>query len=360
MSSNSHMSYGIGMAFFCRSSRLAALILLLLPELAWAQAEVRRLERATEGVGPAELSRDDLAPLFAGTSIADAGLRIDRGETDGLTEEIDAWLSANGDDPRRAYALFLAGMAANGEREYEAALNYLEPAAALLPELDDHAFYYAALAAFELEDYQRVIELALAIPESSTFGPRSQFLRGRALRANGQVSEAIRVLRAFANSYPGAWYIQSVELNLAEALQEQGDLVAAAEMYARVAARYPGSDEEGEARRALDAILDDLPEAARNRLRNISDDDLIARARVLFDRHRNDQLIELLNDELDRFDVDTPLGCEATWMVGRTYTKLRDHAASLPYYEAIINSQCESTDHMVWSLYKAGQALWNL
>ena len=324
-------------------------------------AEVRVLDRDSEEGGPVVLDRAAVAPLFdMGQAPALAGQCLDSDDLDDCVDDIITWIGANEDDPNLDHAIFLAGYLAYQDRNNDVALEWLSRSAGSGGILADHAYYYAAQAAYRLNRHEDVLRLALLVPEDSIYGARAQFLRGKTLRRSDERTEARRVLHAFINSYPNAYYIAEVELELAYVLAELEQYVEAAELFARVAVRYPGSDEEEAAERELRDLLPRIPEDVRERLSRMSHEDLVARAQALFNRHRSQQVIDLLANELAELDVDTPLGCRATWLVGKSYSKLRQHGDAVPFYQAIIASVCEDEDLRVKSLYTAGQALWNV
>lgn len=321
-------------------------------------APVRVLSRSSQDTGPQTLDRQAVAPLFDSGAPADT-VGCLAAEGDDCADGLAAWIDDHGEHPHVAEALFLLGYLSHERGRHSEALTQLTAAAPDLGVLADHAFYFAAESAFALEQFEDTVGLALSVPEGSVYGPRGEFLRGRALRELGRLDSAQRVLQSFITAYPNAYYIATVELELGRTLVALERYDEAGLLFARVAHRYPGSDEESVASDALDGIRSHLSDAVRDQVTRITDEDLVARAQVLFRRHRSDEVIELLNDELDRLDVDSPLGCQATWLVGKSYSKLRDHDSAIPYYQRIIGSTCEDEDTRVKSLYVAGQALWN-
>ena len=321
--------------------------------------DVRSLERDA-AAGPVMLDSAAVAPLFSEGAPAEAAAQLARSEARAAVSALQSWLEANEAHEHASAARFLYGYGLYEAERYEEALPALERSAAELHILADHSNWFAARAAFELERWEEVIRFALAVPEDSIYAPRSTFLRGRAMRRANQSHEAVRVLQTFVNAYPSAWYIAKAELELARAMVDIGDLEGAAEWLSRVSVRYPGSDEEEAAERELRRVLDDLPDEVAERYGRMSDDDLVARATALFGRHRSQQVIDLLEDELERLDPSTPLGCQAAWLVGKSYSKMRQHADAVPHYQAIIASSCSDVDTRVRALYTAGRSLWNV
>ncbi len=339
---------------------LSSLALACAPGLASAQVETRVLDRNASDGSPEVLDRAAVAPLFADGAPATAARCIDNGDRGDCVDALTSWLNDHADHPNRREAIFLLGYLAHRDRQHALAVERLESVASEDFLLTDHALYFASRSAYSLENWADVNRLALQIPEDSVYSARAEFLRGRAMRRAEDYQGARRVLYGFVNAYPRASYIAEVELELAGTLVQLSETEAAAELYARVAHRYPGTSEESTARDALDDLLPSLPEATRTRLSRISDEDLLARAQVLFGRHRSRQVLSLLEGELTRLNVDTQIGCEATYLVAKSYSKLREHSNAVPFYQSIIASTCEDEDLRVKSLYTAGQALWNV
>ncbi len=347
-------------AFFAVSALLAPLTVVTLVSAPASAQGVRVLPRDTAAAGPSVLDPSALTPLFTEGAPAEAPRRLAAGEASRAADDLAEWLRANPRHPHVAEAGFLYGWALYEANRHTEAEAVLEAAAEALPLLADHAYYHAAMAAFEEERWDAAETLAQVVPEGSVYAPRARFLRGRALRAAGRHGEAIELLGAFAERYPRAFYIASVELELARARRDAGQYAEAARTFARVRNRYPGSDEEGIAERELGGVLEHLPSGERAAFRTVSDDDLLARATALFDRHRSDEVIALLSGELERLDPDTALGCQAVFLVAKSYSKLRQHGEAVPFYRTIVDSACPDEDLVVKSWYTLGQALWNV
>lgn len=330
------------------------------PGLASAQIETRVLDRDFSDGSPDVLDRAAVAPLFSNGAPAEAARCVSDGDRGACIDGLSAWIADHADHPNLREAIFLQGYLAHRDRQHALAIERLSSVVSEEFLLSDHALYFASLSAYSLENWSDVARFVLAIPEDSVYAARAEFLRGRAMRRAGDFDGARRVLYGFVNAYPRASYIAEVELELARTLMQLGEAEASADLYARVAHRYPGTDQESTARDALDDLLPSLPEATRNRLSRISDEDLLARAQVLFGRHRSRQVLALLEGELARLNVDTQIGCEATYLVAKSYSKLREHSNAVPFYQSIIASTCEDEDLRVKSLYTAGQALWNI
>jgi soluble lytic murein transglycosylase len=322
------------------------------------QPEVRSLFR--EPAPEVErVTRETVAPLFGSDPPARVAGWLAAGQAAACRDQISAWLREHPRHPHAAEAGFLVGYCAQQAGDHALAFERLSEAATGVPLLGPLAAYQAAVSAFELERYDATVTLTLAVPDDSTYAPRARYLRARALRRAGRPLEAVGVLRDFVERYPRAWYIAQAELELGRALADLGELETAAEWYHRVSVRYPGSNEETQARRALEALLPRLAAGMRGRFSEMTDEDLLVRAQVLFDRHRSREVIDLLTPVLERLGTTADLGCQAWYLVGKSYTKLREHGSAAPFYDAVAGGAC-GEDLTVWSLYNAGRALWNV
>lgn len=324
-----------------------------------AQPEVRSLPR-DQGAGPTTLEPAALAPLFTEGPASQVAECLAQDEAARCQSELADWVVGHPGHPNLAEARFLLGYLAHEAGDDATAVAELSAAATAVAPLADLARYFASVSAYRMGDWDAAIALAEAVDLDSVYGPRARFLLGKSLRRAGRYLESATVLRQFVDTHPNAFYIAEVEIELARALEQLGDLEGAAHFYHRVSVRYPGSDEEEAADDALAAVLALLPESARATYERVDDEDLLVRATVLFDRHRSEQVIELLEDELDRLDRATPLGCQAAFLVAKSYRKLRRHSDSIPVFASIFEGGCPDEDIVVKALYLAGRALWNV
>ncbi|MCB9520361.1 MAG: transglycosylase SLT domain-containing protein [Myxococcales bacterium] len=313
-------------------------------------AGARVLARDAAVGGPAVVSLAELGPMFEG-DVAAALEELDRGRTALAIEElasIDGLDESHADAAAfaYAYALHLSG-------DHAAALPALRACADRSELFADYCAYWGSLSALELGDAAVAEALAARVDEGSVFGPRARFVAGRALASGGHTDEAIVALERFLVAYPSAWYRDDVEFELAAAYRVSGRTDDAIAVYRRVALVNPGGADEARAERELAALGVRDVAAAR------TTSDTLERAQILFDRHRSDQVIELLEPVVRSSEAGSDVYCGAAYLVGKSYTKLRRHADSLPPYRRVIDD-CADEDLRVKALYNAGRAAWNV
>ncbi|MBN1946782.1 MAG: transglycosylase SLT domain-containing protein [Bradymonadales bacterium] len=324
------------------------------------QPQVRALTRDPHQAGPTMLSQEAITPMFPSGTPSQVGARLSAGDGPQCQVELQEWIEANPDHPDLIYARFLLGVLAHHNGDHQTAESVLSAVAPMVAVLADHAYYFAAQSALALNHLEQSVRLARLVSERSVFRPRSTFLEAQALRQLGLPLQAVPLLETFLERYPNAYYLAQVELELAETRVELEDYQGAAQLFHRVSNRYPGSSEEQTASQRLEAILQHLPEESREGFSRFTDEEILTRADALFQRHRSQQVIDLLCDDLDRLGAGTPAGCQAAFLIGKSYSKLRRHTEAIPFYQRIVDSGCADQDLVVKSLYNLGRALWNV
>ena len=309
--------------------------------------------------GPPQITRAELQPLFEVGPLRDALQQLDGGDGAAAAAELERWLAANRADARVPWARMMLGYARLQLSDHRQALPLLLECTGALPLMADYCFYWAAQSAHALGELEEALVLATAVDRDAIFGPRARYLRARLLLDIGEHEAAAGELEAFLGDYPRAFYRNDVELDLARAYELSGNFDEAATTLFRIELLNPESAAERDARRKRDALMSRVSPEVRDRLRRTSATDTLTRAQVLFDRHRSEQVIELVTPLLDRLDPASHEACDARYLIGRSYTKLRQHRASVPHYDVVIE-QCSDPDLRVRSLYNAGRGYWNV
>ncbi len=346
-----------------RSPRLlslaAVLLLVLVGSVACGQPTHRVLQRDPIAGGPAGVAVDDLGPLFEDATIQDALRDLDAGRAGPAIASMRGILESGSEQEHRAEATFALGYALHVGGEHEDAIPVLVECANVAPLFIDYCMYWAALSALTLEDPAAAEAYAATVEPRAVFGPRSRHVRGRALAAADRHADAVRVFEDFIADHPDAWYRNAVEFDLAASQVALGDFDAAAHIYRRIALVNPGSSDEVAANLALAGIEQQLSTRVREALADRTPLESLERARVLFDRHRSDEVIALLEPVVQATEPGTDVFCEASYLVGKSHSKLRHHSDSLPWYVGVVDN-CDDDDLVVKSLYNAGRGSWNI
>jgi len=324
-----------------------------------AQAQpdaVRVLTRDHQSGGPPEVRLEEMTPLFPEEELADALRRIDRGTSRSSVDTLESWIASNGTDERVGAALFALAYGLVNLERWAAAMPVLERCLDRAPLYRDYCAYWAAQGAMENASYASAVTLASAVDPGAVFGPRARYLRGRAELEAGAADDASRTLSAFLDDYPSAFYRTDVEFDYARALVALGDFDAAARVYHRISVLNPGDASERRARDAIRDIREQLSTRVRDEVSDRSAAETVQRAQILFDRHRSDEVIEMLSPLVD--ESGGQVACQASFLVARSYTKLRQHADSIPHYLSVVEA-CSDSDLVLRALYNLGRGQWN-
>lgn len=333
------------------------------PAGAGASAGPRTLSRSPTG----EVALDEafFAPFFAQKEAPErlrkAWDALVRGEDKKARLQLEEFLSKQGKHPEAPRAAFLLAWMERQAGQHGDAARRFEEVAGQYPLLADHARYWGALSAFDSRDYERSVKLCLAISMASGFGPRSQYLRGRALLRLNQDKKSIEVLEDFLERFPSASYAGDVRLTLAVAYEEDKRWADAARAYHRLRTRYPGRSLEREAEAGVKRVSKQLSKADRDRLLGWSHKDRLRRAQALYDVHRSQRAIEEMDDLLKEKDVQIgeALWCEATFLQGQAWRKERDHKAAASAYGRFLE-HCPEGPDTIKALYSGARSLWTV
>lgn len=319
---------------------------------------VRTITRNTQSAGAPAVRLAEMGPYFDGE--LGAALRaVDEGDGSDVIGVLDEWLEANADHAQASLVRFALAYALYDADRHDDAAVYLDDCIDDHGTLVDYCLYWRADGALESGDAANAEALSGAVDEDAVLGPRSRFLRARALAALGRHDDAVEVFEDFLARWPSASYRTDVELALAASHESLGQYDDAAQIYHAVALVNPGDSVERRANDALDEIRDRLGADVRRAVGNRSASEAVQRGRVLLARTRNDSVVELLSDVVDELATTAPEACEANYLVGRALTNLRRHSDAVPYYDRAIEACEGNEDLMVRSLFNAGRSYWN-
>lgn len=319
---------------------------------------LRVLQRDVAQGGPAAVETSTLAPYFDAPEMRSALYDLDEGDGAPAIVVLSQFLDANPGHPYAPQAEFALGYAYFRQNRWDDAYRVLAQSAERLPIVADYANYWAGLSAEESGHFDQALRLADSIDEDSQFGPRAWFLKARALVGLDRLDEGIRELEAFIARHPDAWYRDQVDLALGRALERAERWQEAARVYARARIVYPDSSAENEASNGLARVLPHLGREARQAFRETDVEDALQRGEVLYEKHRSERVIELLDGFRDRAEPGSSPYCALNYLIGKSYTKLRQHRESIPYYIAI-RDRCDGESKLK-ALYNLGRAYWNV
>lgn len=225
--------------------------------------------------------------------------------------------------------------------------------------LVDYANLYAAEAAFRAGRHGEAVAHAARVTPKSVPHRSASLILARALVQSGESEKGIRALRAFIDAFAGHEDVAAARTELARALHATGEHLEAAQILRRVRIEAPlwsGFDAAFEALEAsVQSKLDKKQLAA---LRKRSAEDLLTEHRVRFAAHDSADVIAALEPVVLKWEKASPARCEGLFLVGNSYTKLRKHSDSAPWYERLVQ-ECKGDEHYLRALYKGGKGYWN-
>lgn len=293
-----------------------------------------------------------------------------------LQEAYKAWASGRTHEARKAFGAFIAAhpthqhtprtrfllavLEDEAGRDDVAAQLY-EATAHDYPLLSDYALYYGARSAYAAGLYEKSISLAAASPASSRFAARAAYLRGAALVKLGAHDQAIEALDGWVRKHDKHALLPEVKLDLAQAHEAAGHFERAGELFHQLRYRFPGTSVEEQAEAGVKRMRKKLSAKVAARVFRVTLDDRLMRASVLYDRHRSDQVVEEMTALLGEAGVKrgSKMWCDAIWLRGRAYTKLRKHSESAADYTAMLDG-CKGDARTLQALFANGKALWNV
>lgn len=323
-----------------------------------ASAQDRHLARYPSMGGPPQLSESDLAPLFKDEALREALAELNEGKSDDAIARLTSWIASHPLDSRGPLARFALAYAYVNAESWARAEPWLMTCTRELDLFADYCLYWGAQAGMELGKYPEALQFASAVQHDAVYGPRARFLRAQLLLKLGEADQAAAELEQFIAEYPRAFYREDVDFHLAEAYVQLGAYDAAAAILYRLELLNPDSRTEREAKKRRDDIMEHVSEEATERFKRTSASDRIARAEVLFNRHRSEQVIAQLEPIVGRLHPSSREACDANYLIARSYTKLRRHTASAPFYDTVIEN-CTDPEARLRALYNGGRAHWN-
>lgn len=323
-----------------------------------ASAQDRRLARYSSTGGPPQLTAADLAPWFPEPEIQQALAELNDGKGDRAIAVLTSWLASHPLDTRGPFARFAIAYAYANAENWSRAEPWVLLCTQELDILADYCLYWAAKSAQAKGKYREAIQFASAVDRDAVYGPRSRYLHAQLLLKSGDADGAVAALESFIADYPRAFYRNDVDFDLAEAYAQLGAFDEAASVLYRLELLNPDSRTERDAKKKREAILPHVSEATRERFQRTSASDSIARNEVLFARHRSEQVIANLEPIAAKLAPASREACDANYLIGRSYTKLRRHTAAAPYYDLVVE-HCTDPDTRIKALYNGGRAHWN-
>ena len=238
--------------------------------------------------------------------------------------------------------------------EHARAANLFEGMIKTYPVLADHHRYFAATAYLHDGQPMKAIPLAEKVSESGANGERASLTLSRAWMNAKKPSKALQQIKKHMARYGDSASAQLLMARAQAAIQQEK---TAAQSYRQILARWPTSREVNSAKRELEKVVKALPAKQRKRAEAFTAEEELIRGRKLFDKHRSKQAIEQLKAAAKRFPKGSEERCEALYLTGRSWDKLRKRKNGHPTYEVAFK-ECKKTSWDVKLLYFGGRSFY--
>lgn len=326
-----------------------------------ARGEERTLPR--QSAGEVVIDERFFEPFFlasdAPKQLREAYTSFAAGKGGEARQKLLAFVEANPKHEHVERARLLLAWLEREAGDHKAAAARFEEVSQGYPLLADHARYWGAQEAFAAEDYERAVRLCQGVGMGSSFGPRSKYLRGRALLRLGKHDEAIKVLEDFLEQFGGASYKGDVKLSLAVAYEKQGKVEQAAKLFHALRVAYPGKSLEKEAEDGIARLQKRLSADQKAKLLAWTPKDRVKRAEALYEVHRSEQVIEEMDKLLGSKTLQEGEGvwCAATFLRAQAARKLRKHKDAGQFYGRFLDG-CQRSEETVQALFSGARSLW--
>ncbi len=272
----------------------------------------------------------------------------------------DAWkaLEKSEEPTTDLSARFLYGRIAFENKKFEIALKmFSDPTLKSDELLGRDSKIWAAKSAFSLKRYSDSAGLLSEVSLKDPFWEKGSFLFTNTLIASDNVEKGIRALNAGIKLGERSAKAPDYLLDIGKTLLAKGkpDEAILAWKYALI--EFPGSSNSAKIRAFFETKKSSFSKQQQTTFSDYSDDEQLKIGRHLFEAHLNNRAIKTL-EKLEK-SKDKKVRCEALYLTGRTYTKLRTHKEAIPWYHKAISICPNRNVFYRKSLYQLGRSEWN-
>jgi soluble lytic murein transglycosylase len=188
---------------------------------------------------------------------------------------------------------------------------------------------------------------------------RARRVRALALLSMGRADDALPLFRALVQETPSNQAAATDATPLADFLATKSDAEAkqeALDLYRRIASRAPASRAGIDANAKAEKLLKGLPERIRQKISQLSVDDMFNKGAGLFNAHKYEEAASQYEAIAKRVKKSDPAqACKAHLEEGKAlmYEKKRKESATLLVATA---AACKDADVRAWARFYAGQA----
>jgi len=281
---------------------------------------------------------------------------------DGRWSDVVAALDKGDRKARPSFHSFLHGYAAWRSGDPKKALKVMRGVHDGVPALSDLAHWVSAEAALEAGNAHDAVLHAARVSVGSPRRARALLLLAKGLMASGARADktrAVETLEALLKAHPSGGGAPEASLLLAGLYEERGDWDEAAKRYDRMITDVPLVDEIGVALERLKLAKPKASAKTQAYITQQTHPQYLSKLRALFARHRSEEVVTAGQRYLKSLEPASELACEAMFLVGRSLTKLRQHADSVAWYDRVIE-ECPESEWVLKAYYLGGKAYWNV
>ncbi len=272
----------------------------------------------------------------------------------------DAWKGLQGVDlpTTNLPARFLYGRIAYENKKYDVALKLFSKDSLKSDSLlGRDSKIWAAKSAFGLKKYHDSAGLLTEVSQKDPFWKKGSFLFTHTLIASNRLEKGIRALKVGIKLGDRSNKTPKHLLDIGKLLAEKGKLNEAVLAWRYALVHFPGHASTKKIRALFEKMKDKFSPQQQSKFSSFSDTEKLTIGRHLFEAHLNKRAIETL-ETLDS-SKDKEIRCEALYLTGRTFTKLRTHKDAIPWYKKAIQSCPDANVFYRKSLYQLGRSQWN-
>ncbi|MEM1347837.1 MAG: transglycosylase SLT domain-containing protein, partial [Myxococcota bacterium] len=225
----------------------------------------------------------------------------------------------------------------------------------------DCAHWVSAEAALEAGKAHEAVLHAARVRVESPQRPRALLVLSKGLVESGSSSDrarAVETLQALLKASPRDPGAPEASLLLAGLHEARGEWDQAAKRYDRMITDMPLAAQTDEALSRLKAAKPKASAEVQAYITEQTHPQYLSKLRALFAAHRSEDAVAAGQRYLKSLEPRSELACEAVFLVGRSLTKLRQHAESVGWYDRLIE-ECPKSEWALKAYYLAGKAYWN-
>jgi soluble lytic murein transglycosylase len=227
-----------------------------------------------------------------------------------------------------------------------------------MPLLADYLHNAAARSFFFARDYAEAMKHARAVDTDSVQGADALLLIGDILRSKNDHAATLKHYARYLETRSRGIRRPEARYRVAEATEKLGRREEAAAHYKKITVEAPLSRWSQRSQERLEILLKKIPEADRKSIEELSAEEWITRAKVLYDNQRNDKAEVVFASALSAPGLTPELRCVASYHRANSVFKLRNRTKAAPLFLEALDAceRAKNADLYVKAAYQAGRS----